>query len=206
MPTKIQAVREKQILDFLASGEAGTKEIEEELGIPYATARRLLIKLEKDERVEISRYDHGKGGARYRLLYKDPMPRLKAFNETYPALIYLDEMAQRAQANGGKFYSDGLNEATHSVALALAMILREAYRSVDEKTIDDGELSKARQALVKSERAFAEMGKLCRQIIETDSFWEQTFLAGITQSEVWNTAQVMRAYDVLTGADERVRL
>lgn len=198
MTSKASVMRERQILEFLTDNEGGATDIQKSLDIPYVTARRLLVKLEKEKKLEATNYKHGYGGYRYRTKSTDPMPYITSFQQNYSAITYLNEMADRAKLNGGRFTSEGISDAVHLMAVSLATVFMEAYRVSDVGHIDERNLKLARETLVKSEKVFGEMAKICHQILDNPTFWSETFLIALTRSKDWNSQQVHRNYDILT--------
>lgn len=198
MTSRAEIMREKSILEFCMDNEAGAAAVSKALDIPYVSSRRLLIKLENEGKLKCVNYTHGQGGYRYKTVSQDPMPYITSFTQNYPAILYLNEMADRAQLNGGRFTSDGISDATHLMAVSLATIFMQSYNLMDTGHADERQLKLARDTLVKSEKIFAEMAKICRQILDNPTFWSETYLIALTRSKDWSSQQVHRNYDILT--------
>ena len=196
--TRATAMRRKQILEFLTDNEGSARDVQDNLHIPYVTARRLLVDLEKDKKVKVSSYEHGTGGYKYRTISTDPMPYLQNFDTNLPAVTYLEEMAKRANMSGGRFVSQGVSDAVHLTAQSLAAILHNANLLAMDGKMDESEMREARNVLNKGERVFAEMAKLCRQILDNHTFWEPEMLIALTRSQHWNMQEVERSYNTLT--------
>jgi hypothetical protein len=198
MTSRAEIMRERQILEYCQDNPSAASDINAALHIPYVSSRRLLLKLAEEGKLEEVDYAHGKGGYRYKTKSLDPMPYITSFGNNYPAIAYLNEMADRAALNGGRFTSDGISDATHLVALSLATLFNQAFEAMERGKIDEQQLRFARETLVKCEKTFAEMAKVARQILDNPTFWNETFLVALTRSGAWNSQHVKRNYDILT--------
>lgn len=201
MASRAALMRQQQILQLLTDNEGGASYVAKNLDIPYVTCRRLLSELEEQGKIEVVNYSHGKGGYVYRTKTNDPMPYLTSFGENYPAITYLSAMADRARSNGGRFTSEGVSDAVHHVALGLATILYNAHLVAEQGSIDERAMRDTRQAVNKAEKVFAEMAKLCRQILDNPVFWDEDKLKFITRSDMWVTRQVIQNFEILTTKD-----
>jgi predicted ArsR family transcriptional regulator len=195
-------MRQQQILNLLTDNEGGASYVSRSLDIPYVTCRRLLTELEKQSKLEVVDYQHGNGGYVYRTTTSDPMPYLESFGKNFPAIAYLHDMAERAKINGGRFTSDGISDATHYMAHALANIFYQAQAVSSTGKVDDSKLNEAREALNRAEKVFAEMAKLSRQILDNRMFWDEELMLRMTKSEMWATRQVINDYETLTTKQE----
>ena len=202
MTSRAAIMRQEQILTLLTDNEGGASYVSRHLDIPYVSATRLLKDLATADKLEVVTYQHGKGGYIYRTKTTDPMPFLESLGNNFPAIAYLHDMAMRAKTNGGRFTSDGISDATHALAHSLAIIFYQAYNVNDVGTMDDAEMRKARDGLNRSEKLFAEMAKLCRQILDNRMFWDEEFLIKITRSSMWNGRQVISDYETLSTKQE----
>ena len=198
MTSRVEALRAEKVLQYLQGIEAGTGPISMDLGIPYPSARRILVRLEKDGKIKQVGYEHGKGGFTYTTIDTDPMINLVSFGNNVPATVLLGEFVERAKANNRRFSSQGVEDAVHYLAKSLATNFYAAHIINDTGRTDEDALRASRQTLLKCEKTFAEMARLCRQIIDEPALWEPRLLLQLTHSGYWNTRQIIEAYNIFT--------
>jgi hypothetical protein len=198
MTSRVEAMRSDKIVNYLQGNEAAASDISSDLDIPYVTVRRILSRMEESGRIKQVGYKHGSGGYTYTAIAHDPMVYLTSFGNTVPASVLLNEFLERAKANNRQFNSEGVEQAVHFMAKSLATIFYVAYTMDQEGITDSESLSAARTTLLRCEKTFAEMARLCRQIIDEPAFWEPKLLLNLTKSAMYTSRQVNEAYAIFT--------